>query len=94
MTHIPPFTLTITDEEREQLAKSREQLSKSVAVVAGELRKIVEAVEASVMTAFADLAEAMDALRKARVLGEDYKPIAPADRPAWQSPYGPARRRR
>ncbi|MEV8042429.1 hypothetical protein AB0P02_01110 [Streptomyces griseoluteus] len=40
------------------------------------------------------LAAAARAFRDARVIDQDDNPIRRPDRPAWQSPYGPARRRR
>ncbi|MEU9921904.1 hypothetical protein AB0H51_11505 [Streptomyces griseoluteus] len=39
------------------------------------------------------LVAAARAIREARIVDQDGRPLGP-DRPAWQSPYGPPRRRR
>jgi hypothetical protein len=77
----------ITDEQREQM------LNRVVTVVA-EIRKMAELVAPAVVAAVAQLNQAMEGLREAGLLDEDYKPVKAADRPAWQSPYGPPQRRR
>lgn len=76
----------ITDEQRAQM------LERIVTTVA-EIRKMAEVVAPAVIAAVAKLTEAMEGLREAGILDEDFKPIKAADRPAWQSPYGPPRRR-
>jgi hypothetical protein len=81
------FTPQLTDEQREQL------LERVVTVVA-EIRKMAELVAPAVIAAVANLNQALEGLREAGLLDEDFKPIKPADRPAWQSPYGPPARRR
>lgn len=77
----------ITDEQREQM------LERIVTVVA-EIRKMAELVVPAVTAAIAELSKALEGLREAGFLDDDYKPITRADRPAWQSPYGPPSRRR
>ncbi|MFI1723896.1 hypothetical protein [Streptomyces sp. NPDC020489] len=77
----------MTDEERDQM------LERIVTVVA-EIRKLAEAVAPAVIAAANQLHQAMEELREAGFFDDDYKPVGPADRPAWQSPYGPPPRRR
>ncbi|MFD3929709.1 hypothetical protein [Streptomyces sp. NPDC058614] len=57
------------------------------------IRKFAELVAPAILAAAANLTQAMEGLREAGFLDEDFKPIKPADRPAWQTPYGPAQRR-
>ncbi|MEI5522509.1 hypothetical protein WB388_18060 [Streptomyces brasiliscabiei] len=76
----------LTDEQREQMLQR-------IVTVTAEIRKIAEAVAPAVIAAVTELNKAMQALREAGLLDDDYKPIRPADRPAWQSPYGPPPRR-
>jgi hypothetical protein len=76
----------LTDEQREQL------LERIVTVVA-EIRKMAELVAPAIVAAVTQLNQAMEGLREAGILDDDYKPIKAADRPAWQSPYGPPPRR-
>lgn len=77
----------ITDEQRDEM------LERIVTVVA-EIRMMAELVAPAVVAAVSQLNQALDGLREAGLLDEEYKPIKPADRPAWQSPYGPPPRRR
>ena len=80
-------TPQITDEQREEMLQR-------IVTVTAEIRKMAELVAPAVIKALAELKTAMDGLREARLLDEDYKPIQRSDRPAWQSPYGPPSRRR
>jgi hypothetical protein len=54
----------------------------------------VEAVRPRMEEAGRALAQGFEALRQAGLVDHDCKPARPRDRPAWQSPYGPPRRRR
>ncbi|MCI3271418.1 hypothetical protein [Streptomyces cylindrosporus] len=65
----------ITDEQRDRM------LERIVTVVA-EIRKMAELVAPAIVAAVAQMKEAMDGLREAGLLDEDYKPIKPTDRPA------------
>ncbi|MCY0959621.1 hypothetical protein [Streptomyces sp. H27-H5] len=80
---------TAPDIDPEQLRAAVEQLGKA-------LRAWAEAVAPVVRAAAQALAQAAEAARNARP--DDYAlappPVAPRDRPAWQSPYGPARPRK
>ncbi|MDX2552590.1 MULTISPECIES: hypothetical protein [Streptomyces] len=80
-------TPQLTDEQREQLLRS-------VAAVSAALQELVEACLPAVQAAAQQFAQITQALQAAGYLDEDGKPAKPADRPAWQSPYGPAPRRR
>ena len=77
----------ITDEQRDQM------LQRIVTVVA-DIRKMAQLVVPAVTAAATELQAALDQLREAGLLDEDFKPITTPDRPAWQSPYGPPTRRR
>jgi hypothetical protein len=57
-------------------------------------RTLNESVKPAVEQAGRDIARSVDALKQAGLIDADCKPVRPRDRPAWQSPYGPARRRR
>jgi predicted deacylase len=76
----------LTDEQRAEMLQR-------IVTVTAEIRKIAELVAPAVIKAVAELKQAMDGLREAGLLDDDYKPITAADRPAWQSPYGPPPRR-
>ncbi|KFG08121.1 hypothetical protein [Streptomyces scabiei] len=81
------ITPQLTDEQREQLLRS-------VANVSAALRELVEACLPAVQAAAQQFAQITQALQAAGYLDEDGKPVKRPDRPAWQSPYGPAPRRR
>ncbi|MBP5883153.1 hypothetical protein QBA57_28695 [Streptomyces scabiei] len=81
------FTPQLTDEQREQLLRS-------VAAVSAALQELVEACLPAVQAAAQQFAQITQALQAAGYLDEDGKPVKRPDRPAWQSPYGPAPRRR
>ncbi|MEU1020237.1 hypothetical protein [Streptomyces sp. NPDC005898] len=80
---------TPPDIDPEQLRAAVEQLGKA-------LRAWAEAVAPAVRAMAQALAQAAEAARNARQ--DDYAlappPVAPRDRPAWQSRYGPAHTRR
>ena len=82
-----PMQALITDEQRDQM------LQRIVTLVA-DIRKMAQLVVPAVTRAAAELNQALDQLRDAGLLDDDYKPITAPDRPAWQSPYGPPKRRR
>lgn len=81
------ITPQITDEERDAMLRR-------IVTVTAEIRKIAEAVAPAVVAAVAELQKAFDALKEAGLLDDDGTPIRRVDRTAWQSPYGPAHRRR
>lgn len=76
-----PTSVSLTDEEREQLLRT-------MATAAAELRKFVEAVLPVFQAAAAQAAQLFAALQKAGLLDEHGQLTKPT-RPAWQSPYGP-----
>lgn len=82
-----PMQARITDEQRDRM------LQRIVTVVA-DIRKMAQLVMPAVTAAATELQAALDQLRDAGLLDDDYKPITAPDRPAWQSPYGPPKRRR
>ena len=77
----------LTDEQREQLLRS-------VANVTAALRQFAEALAPAALAMGQEFAKLSQALQAAGYLDDDGKPIKPADRPAWQSPYGPPTRGR
>ncbi|MFF5495747.1 hypothetical protein [Streptomyces aquilus] len=87
MTEQQPAPATAVDPE--QLRAAGEQLGAA-------LRAWVEAVAPAVRAAAQALAQVAEAARSAQQSEYVLAPPRPArrDRPAWQSPYGPARPRR
>lgn len=81
-----PAMPELTDEQREQLARS-------VAEVTALMRRWVESLVPAVTAAAQDLARAFATLQQAGLVDEDGRPTRPADRPAWASPYGPPPKR-
>ncbi|MGW2495865.1 hypothetical protein ACWCV2_15375 [Streptomyces pseudogriseolus] len=79
-------TVDLTDEQREQLLRNVAELHTALARFVEALRPQIEAAA----RAFADLGQQ---LRAAGLIDADGNPTARPDRPAWQSPYGPPRRR-
>ncbi|MGW2209938.1 hypothetical protein [Streptomyces sp. NPDC001781] len=75
------------EQQRLTVAYVREQHAALIRAYMAMARPVME--EAS-----RHLAAAARALRDARFIGQDGDPIRRPDRPAWQSPYGPARRSR
>jgi hypothetical protein len=65
---------------------------------AGELlvvpTRALQALKLAVEQAARNAAKAIQALQQAGVCDDHGKPVRARDRPAWQSPYGPAKRRR
>jgi hypothetical protein len=82
-----PVQAQLTDEQRKQLLNS-------VANVTAALRAFAEALVPAVQAMGQEFTQLVNALQAAGYLDEDGKPIEHPDRPAWQSPYGPAPRRR
>jgi transposase-like protein len=69
-----------------------EELRAAVAQLRAVMQAWVEAVAPAVQAAAEQLARAMEQLREAGVIDDQGRPSR-RDRPAWQSPYGPPRRR-
>lgn len=67
----------ITDEQRDAM------LQRIVTVVA-EIRQIAEVVAPAVIAAVAQLNQALEGLREAGLLDEDFKPITATEPPAAQ----------
>lgn len=81
----PPPIPQLTDEQREALRAH-------IAKVNAQLRAIVEAVMPAMRAAAEQMAQMFNTLREAGLLDDEGKPTTPTDRPAWQSPYGPAQK--
>lgn len=76
---LPPL---LTDEDREQLLQAAAELGAQVQQIVTAVMPVFQAVVEQAARTFA-------ALQSAGLLDADGKPTRPADRPAWQSPYGP-----
>jgi hypothetical protein len=72
--------------EAERARRAREAL----AAITAAFQALRPALERAARSA----AAAMEQLKQAGVRDDHGKPVRVRDRPAWQSPYGPARRRR
>ncbi|MER7815633.1 hypothetical protein [Streptomyces sp. NPDC096153] len=72
----------LTDEQREALLAR-------MAEITHQFRQMIEAVLPAVRAAAEQAAQVFAALQAAGLVDEDGKPTRPADRPAWQTPYGP-----
>ena len=83
MTDLPQ----LTDEQREALARQTAEFHAAMARIA----EVAIPAFRAIVDAFNQLGRQ---LREAGLLNEDGQPIKAADRPAWQSPYGPPPRRR
>ena len=81
------LTPQITDEQRETIVRQAAELHAAIAQLAESFIPVARAI----VDAFNQLGRQ---LREAGLIDEDGKPVKPADRPAWQSPYGPPPRRR
>ena len=77
----------LTDEQRDTIARQAAELHAAIAQVAASFIPVARAV----VEAFNQLGRQ---LREAGLIHEDGQPVKVADRPAWQSPYGPPPRRR
>ncbi|MEH0650686.1 hypothetical protein QA995_14895 [Streptomyces scabiei] len=77
----------ITDEQRETIARQAAELHAAIAQLAESFIPVARAI----IDAFNQLGRQ---LREAGLIDDDGKPITRADRPAWQSPYGPPQSRR
>ncbi|WP_060888677.1 hypothetical protein [Streptomyces scabiei] len=77
----------LTDEQREALARQTAEFHGAMARIAAVAIPAFQAI----VEAFNQLGRQ---LREAGLIDEDGKPVKAADRPAWQSPYGPPSRRR
>lgn len=80
-----PIEPQLTDEQREALLHN-------VTEVYASFAKFAEALVPQVRAAAETFAELGRQLKAAGLLDEDGNPVRP-DRPAWQSPYGPPKRR-
>ncbi|WP_060880607.1 hypothetical protein [Streptomyces scabiei] len=76
----------LTDEQREQMRRS-------MANVQAAFQEFAKALRAALSVTADQFVLHTEALKQAGLLDEDGKPVQPADRPAWQSPYGPPSRR-
>ncbi|TQF04790.1 hypothetical protein E6W39_24385 [Kitasatospora acidiphila] len=73
--------------------EQREQLLQTVAAVGAQLARLAEALTPAVTAAAQQLAALYRALQDAGLIDANGNPTGPADRPAWQTPYGPPQHR-
>ena len=59
-----------------------------------QLRTALQALGEVAQARLEEVGRTFEAMKKAGVCDDHGKPLPPRDRPAWQSPYGPPRRRR
>ncbi|UJV43827.1 hypothetical protein [Streptomyces sp. AMCC400023] len=81
------LTPQITDEQRDTIARQAAELHSAIAQLAESFIPVARAI----VEAFNQLGRQ---LREAGLIDDDGKLIKAADRPAWQSPYGPPQSRR
>ncbi|MFB8242012.1 hypothetical protein ACFC58_36305 [Kitasatospora purpeofusca] len=91
MTTDPIAVPAITDEQRDA---ALEQCARAVAHFQDIARAVMPAVLAAAEQLGTALGQVVRQLQDAGLLDADGKPPRPADRPAWQTPYGPPTRRR
>lgn len=72
----------------------REQLLRRTAELHAALAKFTEQCMPMARAIADGYAQLTRQLREAGYLDDQDQPVKPADRPAWQSPYGPPKRRR
>jgi hypothetical protein len=77
----------LTDEQREALLRN-------VAEVYAAFNRFARALRPQIEAAARTFAELGQQLQAAGLIDADGNPTQPRDRPAWQTPYGPATRRR
>nr|BEK68825.1 hypothetical protein KPHV_60520 [Kitasatospora purpeofusca] len=90
MTTDPIAASAITDEQRAALL---DQYARLVATIQEITQAVMPAVLAAAEQLGTALTQAARQLQDAGLLDADGKPTRPADRPAWQTPYGPPARR-
>lgn len=79
----------------EQLARAQaERARRAQAVMEAFVRAYTEAVKPAAEAASRAFAELARAVQQAGARDDHAKPAPRRDRPAWQTPYGPPRRRR
>lgn len=83
---MPKLTLTFTEEERERLRAATDRMSAS-------FREFIEALRPGLEAAAKALREVGEQLRAAGLVDDQGRVRPAAQRPAWQSPYGPAQKR-
>lgn len=81
-----------SDSERANLVRAE---ARAVAVELGErIRIAMRPMAEAAIAALKQISESIKQLQQAGICDVHGKPAPRCDRPAWQSPYGPARRRR
>lgn len=83
---LPKITLTLTDEERERLRATVEQVNTS-------LREFIEALRPGLEAAATAMRQFSEQLRAAGIVDAQGRVRPAVKRPAWQSPYGPTPKR-
>ncbi|WP_086787366.1 hypothetical protein [Streptomyces caniscabiei] len=77
----------LTDEQRDTIARQAAELHAAIAQLAESFIPVARAI----VEAFNQLGRQLHA---AGLIDDEGKLTKPADRPAWQSPYGPPQNRR
>ncbi len=80
----------LTEEQRDQVLRAMAELAAAAQAIA---TVFVHAVLPAVQAAAQQLAAFQQQMQTAGLLDSDGRPARPADRPAWQTPYGPPTRR-
>lgn len=81
----------MTEEQREHLLRA---FAEFTAHVQATIDAFVQAFMPTAQAVTEQFAQLQQALQHAGLLDADGRPTRTADRPAWQSPYGPPKRRR
>lgn len=87
----PDSCQSTDDAQREQLLLATAEL---VSTTQAAMQAFMQAFVPVAQSITASFAEIQRPLQSTGLLDADGKPTRPTDRPAWQSPYGPAQRRR
>jgi hypothetical protein len=80
----------LTDQQREDLLRDLAALTAQCQTTVTAMFEALAPVARALAAQFAELQRA---LQGAGLLDEHGRPVRRTDRPAWQSPYGPPRRR-
>jgi len=85
-----PTPVQLTPEQQEQLLATMAKMTPDIQAIVQALTTAFAPVVDAIAKQFAALQEAFQA---AGLLDANGQPVKPADRPAWQSPYGPPQTR-
>lgn len=59
-----------------------------------QLQQAMQAISEAARARCEEIGRAFDSLKQAGICDDQGRPLPPRDRPAWQSPHGPAHQRR